>query len=438
MEPEIRYCKTRDGVNIAYFAVGHGPAVVTTSLPLSHIRAEWDVPGNRDMFESIARIATWVRFDHRGFGLSDRDVTDFSLEVLVSDLEAVVESLGLSRISLIGNAAASPIAIAYAALHGDIVWRLALQPGFVRASGRAWSQWKQLAEMGVDDWQFASEAMLRTITGWDAQTARAQASLLREATTPSALAAYLRYVEAWDASRYVPHVSAPTLLTEVSDTSYTTMENARSLAAALPDARLVVFNEGTREQQFAQARAATARFLGGDAEALTHRQDSSDTAIIFFADIVDSTALTERMGDAAFRERARALDASLREIISGAGGTAIDGKLLGDGVLATFPAAAQAIDAALRCGTAGDDGGLPLHLGIHAGDVIREANNVFGGAVNIASRISGLSAPGEVLVSDVVRALARTSASVTFEDRGEHALKGVSEPQRVFAVLKQA
>ena len=79
----------------------------------------------------------------------------------------------------------------------------------------------------------------------------------------------------------------------------------------------------------------------------------------------------------------------------------------------------QAIEAALACGLAGDDAGLPLHLGLHAGDVIREENNVYGGAVNIASRISGLSAPGEVLVSDVVRTLARTSAGVRFEDRGE-------------------
>jgi len=75
------------------------------------------------------------------------------------------------------------------------------------------------------------------------------------------------------------------------------------------------------------------------------------------------------------------------------------------------------------------------HLGIHAGDVLREENNVFGGAVNIAARISGLSAPGEVLVSDIVRGLARTSAGVTFEDRGEQALKGVGEPVRVWAVV---
>jgi adenylate cyclase len=66
--------------------------------------------------------------------------------------------------------------------------------------------------------------------------------------------------------------------------------------------------------------------------------------------------------------------------------------------------------------------------------VIREENNVYGGAVNIASRISALSAPGEVLVSATVRDLARTSAGVTFEDRGEHSLKGIDDHVRVWAV----
>jgi len=56
------------------------------------------------------------------------------------------------------------------------------------------------------------------------------------------------------------------------------------------------------------------------------------------------------------------------------------------------------------------------------------------GAVNIAARIAAASAPGEVLVSDTVRGLARTSASASFEDQGEHALKGVSEAQRLWAV----
>ena len=94
--------------------------------------------------------------------------------------------------------------------------------------------------------------------------------------------------------------------------------------------------------------------------------------------------------------------------------------------------ARQALASALACRKAGNDAGLPLH----AGDVIREDNNVCAGAVNIASRISGLSAPGEVLVSETVRSLARTSAGVRFDDRGEQALKGVGEPVRVWMVVR--
>ena len=157
----------------------------------------------------------------------------------------------------------------------------------------------------------------------------------------------------------------------------------------------------------------------------------SGMTVILFA---DSTVLTELLGDDAFRAKARELDGALRTIIRDNAGTPIEGKLLGDGVLAVFTSARQAIEAALACGRSGDDAGLPLHLGLHAGDVIREENNVYGGAVNIASRISGLSAPGEVLVSDIVRGLARTSAGVRFEDRGEQALKGVGEAVRVWAV----
>jgi class 3 adenylate cyclase len=164
------------------------------------------------------------------------------------------------------------------------------------------------------------------------------------------------------------------------------------------------------------------------------------TAILFI-DVVDSTVLTERLGDAAFREMAREVAAASRSIIAENDGKTIEGPTLGDGVLATFASARQAIGAALACGEAGAGAGMPLHLGLHAGDVIREEDpdgrsNVYGGAVNVASRISGLSAPGEVLVSETVRSLARTSAGVAFEDRGERKLKGVGEPVRVWAVVE--
>lgn len=171
------------------------------------------------------------------------------------------------------------------------------------------------------------------------------------------------------------------------------------------------------------------------------RQDSagthelaSGTAVILFADIVDSTRPTEEMGDAAFREKARNLDAGLRAVIRDHGGTPIDGKLLGDGVLGIFPSARQGIEAALACGRLGSDSGLPLHLGVHAGDVISDEDNIYGGAVNIAARISALSAPSEVLVSETVRSLARTSALVSFEDRGEQPFEGIADTVKIWAV----
>jgi class 3 adenylate cyclase len=187
-----------------------------------------------------------------------------------------------------------------------------------------------------------------------------------------------------------------------------------------------------------QIVAATLEFIGaGKASRSVAEVGPSGTAIILFADIADSTALTERLGDAAFREMARELDEALRRAIAASGGQAIEGKLLGDGVLATFGAAREAIACAIACHAAAANAGLALHAGIHAGDVLREDNSVYGGAVNIASRISNEAAAGETLVSDIVRGLARTSAGVTFEDRGERELKGVAEPVRVFAVRSE-
>lgn len=101
--------------------------------------------------------------------------------------------------------------------------------------------------------------------------------------------------------------------------------------------------------------------------------------VILFADIVDSTALTEQLGDAEFRKRARGLDDAMRATIRSHGGVPIEGKLLGDGVLAVFKSGREGIEAALGCRSAAADSGLGLHLGLHAGDVTREGNNVYGG-----------------------------------------------------------
>jgi class 3 adenylate cyclase len=262
---------------------------------------------------------------------------------------------------------------------------------------------------------------------------------MKDSVSPeSAACHYEKYIATLDITAELPQVRAPTLVIHFSEVRMTSLETSRAVATSIPDARftplageserfvdrfddlvLPFLNERTRQETMSELPSAVGQ---------------TGLTVILFADIVDSTALTERLGDAAFREKARHLDTSLRTIIRDHSGTPIEGKLLGDGVLATFSSARQAIEAALACGRAGDDAGLPLHLGLHAGDVISEEGNVYGGAVNIAARIAAESPPGEVLVSQTVRDLARTSAGVTFEDRGERELKGVEEPVRVYQV----
>ena len=240
----------------------------------------------------------------------------------------------------------------------------------------------------------------------------------------------------------LPQVVAPTLVLHRRDDQIVPFVAGEFVARRLPNARFIPLEGDIHLPYFGDSEPgleAIIDFLGlsgAPMQPASAIDPPHGTAIILFADIVDSTAFTERLGDAAFRGYARTLDEALRKAIAANGGVAIDGKLVGDGVLATFSAASQAIAAALACGAACDGTPLKLHLGIHAGDVIREKDNVFGGAVNIAARISALSAAGEILVSATVRDLARTSAGVQFEDRGAYELKGIAEPQQVFVVRR--
>jgi class 3 adenylate cyclase/pimeloyl-ACP methyl ester carboxylesterase len=455
MKGEARYCTSADGARIAYWVEGEGAPFVwcptfVESYSFAHV-----APQIERIWTSFALGRRVIRFDQRGTGLSRGDISSPWLELALADLEAVVDAAGLTTFSLGASLASGPYCLLYASRHPERLQRLVLFNTYARTED-VYSRevLTALANLSRGNWDAATRLVVNLGSTRPPEQFELEISTwFKRSTTGEQAAQLIEGAIGVDVRQVLPEVKAPTLVVTFEGESASA---SHTIAAAIADARLVTLPPDVRGWDgIAPMHVAVSAFLDEDpatsgatftlprdsaASPHSHTQrPSAGTAVILFADIVDSTALTERMGDAAFRERARALDTALREIIAAAGGTAIDGKLLGDGVLATFPAASQAIDAALRCGAAGEDGGLPLHLGIHAGDVIREQDghgrdNVFGGAVNVASRISGLSAPGEVLVSDVVRALARTSASVTFEDRGEHALKGVGEPQRVYAV----
>ncbi len=159
----------------------------------------------------------------------------------------------------------------------------------------------------------------------------------------------------------------------------------------------------------------------------------SGTSLIVFTDVVDSTGLTERLGDVAYREVADRLLQALRVQAEARGGEVMHGVTLGDGILALFGSGRGAITFAEEAHRSATQFVVQLRVGIHVGDVIRSADMVSGGAVNIAARVCSAAPPGETLVSEPVRSVARTSTSVDFEDRGEFTLRGVREPHRLFA-----
>jgi class 3 adenylate cyclase len=277
--------------------------------------------------------------------------------------------------------------------------------------------------------------------GWEqGDVAHRFAAFIRQAVTWESERAEGIACSDFDVTGLLPQVSIPTLVIHRRELPTPTVDVARGLAANIPNARLVLLEGSSMSPYLGDTDSVVKtiyEFLGvgePQPDAVPHPLRSG-TAIILFADIVDSTALTERLGDTAFRDKARGLDEAMRSAIRANGGTPVEGKTLGDGVLAVFTSAKQAIACAQACHEAAGAAGLSLHAGIHAGDVIREADNVYGGAVNIAARVAAASAAGETLVSGTVRDLARTSAGVSFEDRGEHELKGIDDAQRLFAVV---
>jgi class 3 adenylate cyclase len=450
VDPSIHYATSSDGVHIAWSAFGSGVPVVWGSTPLgAGIAEQWRIPELRDIFERIAAQSMLVVFDPRGFGLSDRDARDFSMGAMVRDLEAVVEAAALGPFVLQAFSYLSVPSVVFAAEHPERVRALLLLNGVLRGADMS-GHWRRMVTLAEDDWDFAKSLLARANEGSYASTLTlAQTEeLITSTVSQDAFLAFCGAMAEWDASEVASRVAAPALVVDYGpQVRQTTTEGVRRLAMALPGGAFATVEGGSQgddridrvwEVSVEFLRAVLVRGDRRQAGRSRARPSSAGMAVILFTDIVDSTGLTERLGDEAFRATSREVAHGIRSAIRDSGGTPVDGTVLGDGVLGVFPTAGHAITAAMACVRAAAMADSQLHIGLHAGDVIHEANNVYGGAVNIASRICALCEPGDILVSATVRDLARTSAGVTFEERGEHTLKGISDPIHLYAACPQA
>jgi pimeloyl-ACP methyl ester carboxylesterase len=123
---DVRFCGSADGTRIAYAVHGCGPPLLLASCWLSHLEFDWQSPVWRHFLLDLGRVATVIRYDERGYGMSDWDVTDFGLPARVADLEAVADAAGFQRFALLGMSQGGPVAVSYASRHPRRLTRLVL------------------------------------------------------------------------------------------------------------------------------------------------------------------------------------------------------------------------------------------------------------------------------------------------------------------------
>jgi class 3 adenylate cyclase len=160
---------------------------------------------------------------------------------------------------------------------------------------------------------------------------------------------------------------------------------------------------------------------------------------LLFTDLVGSTALYDDLGDVEAERVRRTHFASLREAVTDAGGREV--KNVGDGLMVVFASAVAAVEAAVamqqsvaRRNRTSTGAAVGVRIGIHVGEPLQDDDDFFGLSVNIAKRLCDAAASGQILVSDVVRALVSLRGTHAFTPVGALALKGIAEPLPSFEV----
>jgi len=246
---EIRYCRTADGVRLAYAISGRGPPLVKPGNWLNHLEYDWESPFLGHFFVGLSRRFRLIRHDPRGTGLSDWEVPDISLEAWVSDLAAVVDAAGVERFPLLGYSQGCAVAIAYTVRHPERVSHLVLLGGFAQGAAKltpeAAERHKALAtlmrlEWGADNPAFRQMFATRMMPGASKVQVETFGEWQRKTCSGECAARYLEATGNFDVLGLLPELRVPTLVMHVRDDAQISLERGRQLATRIPGAKFVV------------------------------------------------------------------------------------------------------------------------------------------------------------------------------------------------------
>jgi class 3 adenylate cyclase len=440
VQPELRYARSGE-LFIAYTTEGVGPTnLIVTTGHFFHLEVAREWPPFGRFMDRLARFSRLTLLDRRGTGLSDGMGATTTVDDAMDDIRAVMDDAGMEQAVLLGGAEGGPMCALFAATFPQRVSALVLIGSFARRlaapdypAGYSLAQHEHILGVFEERWgrspvalrEFApSQADDPAFRSWYAR-------LQRYGASPGSAMAWYRLCGEIDVRHVLPTIRVPTLVVHRSEDMIVPVEHGRHLAARIPGAKYVELPGGGNfwfDDDSETILAEVEEFITGVRPTLT---PDRQLFTVLFTDIVGSTRLAAELGDRRWRDLLASHHAVVRRELTRFRGREV--KTIGDGFLATFDGPARAI----RCASAIRDGvralGIGIRAGLHTGECELIGEDVGGIAVHIAARVASNAGPHEVLVSSTVRDLVAGSG-LRFADQGTHALHGVPEEWRLFAV----
>jgi class 3 adenylate cyclase len=425
-----RYARSGDA-SIAYQVLGEGPIdLVVVNGPASHLELMWEEPATAHCFERLAAFSRLVLHDRRGTGLSDPVSRPPTLELQMDDLSAVLDAVGVERTALFGASDLGLCAL-YAATYPDRVSALVLSgvgpKGGLTMTPEVREQFLDAIESNWGDGTlltlFApSKVGNHAFEEWWGR-------MQRSAVSPGMARQLMEMISETDLRAVLPSIKVPTLVTHITGDRLVPVELGREVASLIADARFVEY-EGEDAYAWAEMPA-----IDDIEEFLTGRRADPEVdrvlATVMFTDIVGSTEAAARLGDQRWREVLGDHHNAVRAELGRWRGNEV--KTIGDGFLVTFDGPARAVRCAEAIRASVRSLGLELRAGLHTGECELVGNDVAGIAVHIGARVMSEAAPGEILASSTVKDLV-VGSGLQFTDRGLHALRGLPEQWRLYAL----
>jgi class 3 adenylate cyclase len=447
--PKTRYARSADGAYIAYQVFGQGDVDLLWISPwFSHLELLWEHPPVVRFHREMASFARVILLDQRGVGLSDRSKGLPDLETRMDDVRAVLDAVGSERTVLWGAGAdGGALCAMYAATYPERVASLAFWNASAKAIrspdypfGTNQDAEDRLQALIAEGWgleERTPELMIdlgAPSLAADPGSIRWAAKACRHMGSPGDVLAFDRMWSEIDFRAVCPSIHVPTVAIykdEPDDPGAT--GSYEDLVARVPGAKAVKVPPGDFPPwptNVETAVGALREFVQATREEETYLDRV--LATVLFTDIVDSTATAAVMGDAKWRGLIGEHDRLAKAIIGRYRGTYV--KSTGDGLMATFDGPARAVRCAQALAEAVKPLGVEIRAGAHTGEITHGGQDLAGLGVHVAARVAAMASANEVWASSTVKDLTAGSG-LTFEDAGEHELKGVPDRWRLYRVV---